>query len=176
MYLLLKVNTFFFFSDVSAARPECSIAPSKRKRRSQSSRQQAESVTGVSDNESSSDSSLSPQSPGKSSEASKQQKSSLNLKAIFAYHFRGRKFKAAAHRKFNRRAAQKKRKKYESTQMPTGRPPLTASPQEQKRRLLDRGFQFPFVEKHYGEKHIPLKMVLGYEVSPVFCGVNIFLV
>ncbi|NXI23633.1 TAF1D polymerase, partial [Sterrhoptilus dennistouni] len=142
---------------------ECSIAPSKQKRRSQSSRQQAESVTGVSDNESSSDSSLSPQSPGKSLEASKQQKSSLNLKAIFAYHFRGRKFKAAAHRKFNHQAARKKRKKYESTHMPTGRPPLTASPQEQKRRLLDRGFQFPFVEKHYGEKHIPLKMVLGYE-------------
>ncbi|NXP34252.1 TAF1D polymerase, partial [Leiothrix lutea] len=142
---------------------ECSIAPSKPNRGSQSSRQQAESATGVSDNESSSDSSLSPQSPGRSLEASKQQKSKLNLKAIFAYHFRGRKFKAAAHRKFNQQARKKKRKKYERTHMPTGRPPLTASPQEQKRRLLDRGFQFPFVEKHYGEKHIPLKMVLGYE-------------
>uniref|UniRef100_A0A8C3TR60 TATA box-binding protein-associated factor RNA polymerase I subunit D n=1 Tax=Catharus ustulatus TaxID=91951 RepID=A0A8C3TR60_CATUS len=127
-------------SDVSAAHPECSIA-SKRKRRSQSSRQQAESVTGVPDNESSSDSSLSPQRPGKS------------LEAIFAYHFRGRKFKKY----------KKKEKKDEGTRMPTGRPPLTASPQEQKRRLLDRGLQFPFVEKHYGEKHIPLKMVLGYE-------------
>uniref|UniRef100_A0A8C3NPA2 TATA box-binding protein-associated factor RNA polymerase I subunit D n=1 Tax=Cyanoderma ruficeps TaxID=181631 RepID=A0A8C3NPA2_9PASS len=149
--------------DVSAARPECSVAPSKQKRRSQSSRQQAKSVTGVPDSESSSDSSLSPQSPGRSLEVPKQQKSKLNLKAIFAYHFRGRKFKAAAHRKFNNRGYKQKRKKYESTQMPTGRPPLTASPQEQKRRLLDRGFQFPFVEKHYGEKHIPLKMVLGYE-------------
>ncbi|NXV10123.1 TAF1D polymerase, partial [Cettia cetti] len=142
---------------------ECSIAPSKRKR-SQSSRQQAECVTGVTDNESSSDSSVSPQSPGKSLEVSKQQKSKFNLKAIFAYHFRGRKFKAAAHRKYKIHARKKKKKKkYESTQIPTGRPPLTASPQEQKRRLLDRGFQFPFVEKHYGEKHIPLKMVLGYE-------------
>uniref|UniRef100_A0A8C5TNJ1 TATA box-binding protein-associated factor RNA polymerase I subunit D n=1 Tax=Malurus cyaneus samueli TaxID=2593467 RepID=A0A8C5TNJ1_9PASS len=153
-------------TDDSTARPECSIAPSKQKRKSQSSRQQAESVTGVSDNESSSDSSLSPQSPGKSSEVSKQQKSKLNLKAIFAYHFRGKKFKAAAHRKFkihSGKKKKKKKKKYESTQMPMGRPPLTASPQEQKRRLLDRGFQFPFVEKHYGEKHIPLKMVLGYE-------------
>lgn len=152
--------------DVSAAHPECSNAPSKRKRTSQSSRQQAESVTGVPDNESSSDSSLSPQRPGKSLEVSKQQKSKLNLKAIFAYHFRGRKFKAAAHRKYKVHAGKnknKKKKKYESTQMPTGRPPLTASPQEQKRRLLDRGFQFPFFEKHYGEKHIPLKMVLGYE-------------
>ncbi|NWT53764.1 TAF1D polymerase, partial [Erythrocercus mccallii] len=143
---------------------ECSITPSKRKRRSQSSRQQAESVTRVPDSESSSDSSLSPQSPGKSLEVSKQQKSKFNLKAIFAYHFRGRKFKAAAHRKYKIHARKnKKKKKKESTQIPTGRPPLTASPQEQKRRLLDRGFQFPFVEKHYGEKHIPLKMVLGYE-------------
>ncbi|NXS81652.1 TAF1D polymerase, partial [Erpornis zantholeuca] len=143
---------------------ECSIAPSKQKRRSQSSKQQAECVTGVPDNESSSDSSLSPRSPGKSLEVSKQQKSKLNLKAIFDYHFRGRKFKAAAHRKYKVRGGKNKtKKKYESTQMPTGRPPLTASPQEQKRRLLDRGFQFPFVEKHYGEKHIPLKMVLDYE-------------
>ncbi|XP_033372026.1 TATA box-binding protein-associated factor RNA polymerase I subunit D [Parus major] len=149
-------------TDVSASYPECSIATSKQKRRSQSSRQQAESVTGVRGDESSSDSSLSPQSPAKSLEGSKQQKSKLNLKAIFAYHFRGRKFKAAAHRKYKIHS-KKKRKKYESTQMPTGRPPLTASPQEQKRRLLDRGFQFPFVEEHYGKKHIPLKMVLGYE-------------
>ncbi|XP_039574489.1 TATA box-binding protein-associated factor RNA polymerase I subunit D [Passer montanus] len=150
-------------SDVSAARPECSTAPSKQKRQSQYSRQQAESVTEVPDNDSSSDSSLSPQSPGKSLEASKQQKSKLNLKAIFAYHFRGRKFRAAAHRRYKKNTWKSKKKKYESTHMPTGRPPLTASPQEQKRRLLDRGFQFPFVEKHYGKKHIPLKMVLGYE-------------
>ncbi|NXN77846.1 TAF1D polymerase, partial [Bombycilla garrulus] len=143
---------------------ECSIAPSKQKSRSSSSRQQAESVTEVIDSESSSDSSLSPRSPGKSLDASKQQRSKLNLEAIFAYHFRGRKFKAAAHRKYKiQTRKRKKKKKCESTQMPTGRPPLTASPQEQKKRLLDRGLQFPFVEKHYGEKHIPLKMVLGYE-------------
>ncbi|NXI89339.1 TAF1D polymerase, partial [Psophia crepitans] len=138
-----------------------SIAPSKQKKRSQRSSQQAESVAEVPDNESS-DSSLSPQSPVKSSETPKQQKSKLNLKAIFAYHFRGKKFKAAAHRKY-KSGSRKKKKKYVSTHMPTGRPPLTASPEEQKRRLLDRGFQFPFVERHYGKKHIPLKMVLGYE-------------
>ncbi|NWI61014.1 TAF1D polymerase, partial [Calyptomena viridis] len=141
---------------------ECSTAPSKQKRRFQSSRQRAESVAQVPDSESSSDCSLSPQSPVKSSEVPKQRKSKFNLKAILAYHFRGKKFKAAAHQKYRIGSAGKK-KKYESTGMPTGRPPLTASPQEQKRRLLDRGFQFPFVEKHYGEKHIPLKMVLGYE-------------
>lgn len=126
------------------------------------------------DNGSSSDSSLSPQSPVKSSETSTKQKSKFNLKAIFAYHFRGKKFKAAAHRKYKCGSGKKKKKKYESTQMPIGRPPLTASPQEQKRRLLHRGFQFPFVEKHYGKKHIPLKMVLGYEVSPLFCRINVF--
>ncbi|XP_009930874.1 TATA box-binding protein-associated factor RNA polymerase I subunit D isoform X3 [Opisthocomus hoazin] len=157
--------------DLSAAsgsnyHSKCSTAPSKQNRRSQPSRQQAESVAAVSDNESSSDSSLSPQSPVKSSETSKKQKSKLNLKAIFAYHFRGRKFRAAAHRKYSGGSG-KKKKKYESTQMPIGRPPLTASPQEQKRRLLDRGVQFPFVEKHYGRKHIPLKMVLGYEQAAV---------
>uniref|UniRef100_A0A663LPH8 TATA box-binding protein-associated factor RNA polymerase I subunit D n=1 Tax=Athene cunicularia TaxID=194338 RepID=A0A663LPH8_ATHCN len=119
------------------------IAPSKRKRRSPSSRQQAESVAGAHDNESSSDSSLAPQSPSK-----------LNLKAIFAYHFRGKKFK-------------KKKKKYESTGRPRGRPRLTASPQERKRRLKDRGFQFPFVEKYYGKKHLPLKKVREYEVTAI---------
>ncbi|NXM70925.1 TAF1D polymerase, partial [Serilophus lunatus] len=142
---------------------ECSTAPSELKRRFQSSRQQAESVAEVSDSESSSESSLSPPSPVKSSEVPKQQKSKLNVKAILAYHFRGKKFKAAAHRKYRIGSGKKKQKKRESTGMPTGRPPLTASPQEQKRRLIDRGFQFPFVEKHYGEKHIPLKMVLSYE-------------
>ncbi|KGL80176.1 TATA box-binding protein-associated factor RNA polymerase I subunit D, partial [Tinamus guttatus] len=134
--------------------------PSKQKVRSRPSKQRAESLAGMSDAESS-DSSLSPASPV-ISETAKQQKSNLNLKAIFAYHFRGKKFKAAAHRKF-RSGSGKRKKKYERTQMPVGRPSLTASPQEQKKRLLDRGFQFPFVEKHYGKKHIPLNMVLGYE-------------
>ncbi|NXN28798.1 TAF1D polymerase, partial [Nycticryphes semicollaris] len=141
---------------------KCSVASSKKKSRSGSSKKQVESVTGEPNNESSSDSSLSPPSPVKSSETSTK-KSKFNLKAILAYHFRGKKFRAAAHRKYKCSSHQKKKRKYESTQMPIGRPPLTASPQEQKRRLLHRGFQFPFVEKHYGKKHIPLKMVLGYE-------------
>ncbi|NXI65353.1 TAF1D polymerase, partial [Anseranas semipalmata] len=140
---------------------KCSIAPSKQKRRLQPSRQQVEAVAEVPDDESS-ESSVSPQSPVKLPETSKDKKSKFNLKAIFAYHFRGKKFKAAAHRKY-RSSSRRRKRKYERTHMPTGRPPLTASPQEQKRRLLDRGFQFPFVEKHYGKKHIPLKMVLGYE-------------
>ncbi|XP_068786602.1 TATA box-binding protein-associated factor RNA polymerase I subunit D isoform X2 [Struthio camelus] len=140
---------------------KCSIAPSKQKMKSRPSRQRAESLAGVPDGESS-DCSLSPPSPVESSKTSKRQKSKLNLKAIFAYHFRGKKFKAAAHRKY-KGGSGKRKKKYESTQMPVGRPPLTASPQEQKKRLLDRGFQFPFVERHYGKQHIPLKMVLGYE-------------
>ncbi|XP_065514300.1 TATA box-binding protein-associated factor RNA polymerase I subunit D [Caloenas nicobarica] len=155
--------------DLSAAggseyHPKSSIAPSKQKKRSLSPGQQAGSVEGVPDSESSSDSSVSHPSPLKSLETSKQQKSKLNLKAIFAYHFRGKKFKAAAHRKFKVVSGKRRKKrKYESTGKPVGRPPLTASPLEQKRRLLDRGFRFPFVEKHYGKKDLPLKMVLGYE-------------
>lgn len=162
---------FFLCSDLPAAggseyHPKSSIAPSKRNKRSRTSGQQAGSVGGVPDSESSSDSSVSHPSPVKSLESSKQQKSKLNLKAIFAYHFRGKKFKAAAHRKFKVVSGKRKKKrKYESTGKPIGRPPLTASPLEQKRRLLDRGFRFPFVEKHYGKKDLPLKMVLGYEVS-----------
>ncbi|NXA37247.1 TAF1D polymerase, partial [Eudromia elegans] len=142
---------------------ESSALPLKQKLRSRPSKQQAESLARESDAESS-DSSLSPEGPVESSKMSK--KSNLNLKAIFAYHFRGKKFKAAAHRKY-KSGSEKRRKKYESTQMPVGRPSLTASPQERKKRLLDRGFQFPFVEKHYGKKHIPLKMVLDYEQAAV---------
>lgn len=177
VYILLKVNIFSFSSNLSAAggseyHPDCSVAPSEQKR-CQSSGQQTEPVAGVPDSESSSDSSLSPQRLVKSQETSEKQKSKLNLKAIFAYHFRGKKFKAAAHRKYKCRSRKRNiKKKCESPRVPMGRRPLTASPQEQRRRLSDRGVQFPFVEEHYGKKHIPLKMVLGYEVSPLFCGIN----
>lgn len=149
--------------------------PSKQKRRSQPSRQQVEDVITVHDDESS-DSSPSPLSPVKLPEPSKEKKSKLNLKAIFAYHFRGRKFKTAAHNNFRSKRRRRKTKtetetktrtRHKHTYMPTRRPPLTASPQEKRERLLHRGVQFPFVEKHYGTKHIPLKMVLNYEVSPV---------
>lgn len=149
--------------------------PSKQKRRSQPSRQQVEDVITVHDDESS-DSSPSPLSPVKLPEPSKEKKSKLNLKAIFAYHFRGRKFKTAAHKNFRSKRRRRKtetetetktRTRHKHTYMPTRRPPLTASPQEKRERLLHRGVQFPFVEKHYGTKHIPLKMVLNYEVSPV---------
>uniref|UniRef100_A0A493SSM2 TATA box-binding protein-associated factor RNA polymerase I subunit D n=1 Tax=Anas platyrhynchos platyrhynchos TaxID=8840 RepID=A0A493SSM2_ANAPP len=147
--------------------------PSKQKRRSQPSRQQVEDVITVHDDESS-DSSPSPLSPVKLPEPSKEKKSKLNLKAIFAYHFRGRKFKTAAHNNFRSKRRRRKTKtetetktktrtRHKHTYMPTRRPPLTASPQEKRERLLHRGVQFPFVEKHYGTKHIPLKMVLNYE-------------
>ncbi|NXG75726.1 TAF1D polymerase, partial [Baryphthengus martii] len=143
---------------------ECSIAPSERKRRSQSLGQQTGSDAGLPDDDSSSDSSLSPQSPVKSSETPEKPKSKLNLQAIFAYHFRGKKFKAAAHRKYRGGSTKRRiREKREGPRKRIGGRPLTASPQERKRRLLDRGFQFPFVQEHYGQKHIPLNMVLGYE-------------
>ncbi|XP_021237754.1 TATA box-binding protein-associated factor RNA polymerase I subunit D isoform X2 [Numida meleagris] len=141
---------------------KCSVTSSKQKRRSQPSRQPVETDAGVPDSESSS-SSLPPQSPVRPSEASKEKKSKLNLKAIFAYHFRGKKFKAAAHRKYRSSGSRKTKTNSERSQRRGGRQPMTASPQERRRRLKDRGFQFPFVEKHYGRKHIPLSMVLSYE-------------
>ncbi|XP_069739520.1 TATA box-binding protein-associated factor RNA polymerase I subunit D [Phaenicophaeus curvirostris] len=156
--------------------PESSTALSKQLR-SQSSKQQAESAVGVLSNDSSSDSSLSPPRPVKVSETSEKPKSKLNLKAIFAYHFRGKRFKAAAHRNFRCGSGKRRRKKnesaevpsYESTRMPlpVGRPPLTASPEEQRRRLQHRGVPFPFVEKYYGKKHIPFRMVLQYEQAAI---------
>lgn len=159
--LVVSSDSEIDLSGVSGS--ECSVAPLRQKRRSQTPRQQTESVAEVSDNESSSDSSLSPHRPVQSLETSQKQKSKLNLKAIFDYHFRGKKFRATAHRKHSIYSRKKKKRKYESRHMPVGRPPLTASPQEQKRRLLDRGLQFPFVKEHYGKKHLPLNMVLGYE-------------
>ncbi|NXY46615.1 TAF1D polymerase, partial [Ceuthmochares aereus] len=153
-----------------------STAPSKQ-RRSESSKQQTESVIGVLSNDSSSDSSLSPSRPVKASETLEKPKSKLNLKAIFAYHFRGKRFKAEAHRKFRSGSGKRRRKKRESTQMPPcestrmplplGRPPLTASPEEQRRRLQHRGVHFPFVQKYYGKKHIPFRMVLRYEQAAI---------
>ncbi|XP_010704403.1 TATA box-binding protein-associated factor RNA polymerase I subunit D [Meleagris gallopavo] len=153
--------------DVSAAsgskhHRKHSAVPSKQKKKSQPSRQQPEADAGVPGSESS-DSSLPTQSPARPPEASQEKKSKLNLKAIFAYHFRGRKFKAAAHRKYRSSGSQKKKGASGCSQRRSGKQPMTASPQERRKRLKDRGFQFPFVEKHYGRKHIPLKMVLSYE-------------
>ncbi|XP_061199617.1 TATA box-binding protein-associated factor RNA polymerase I subunit D [Neopsephotus bourkii] len=156
--------------DVSVAsgsgyHPKCSTAPAKRKKKSESSRQQAEAVAGGPDNESSSDS---PQSPPKPSETPERPKSKFDLKAILDYHFRRKNAKADAWRRHMRGAERKSKKsKYVSTQMPVGRPALTASPQERRRRLLDRGVQFPFFKKHYGKTHIPLRMVLGYEQAAI---------
>ncbi|XP_014372911.1 TATA box-binding protein-associated factor RNA polymerase I subunit D isoform X1 [Alligator sinensis] len=99
---------------------------------------------------------------GKESKSSGLPKSSLDLKAIFAHHFRGKKLKSEANRRFKERK-QRTKKKYESTRRPRRRLLQTMSREERKERLLGRGFQFPFVEKHYGRKHIPLKMVFEYE-------------
>ncbi|NXT84448.1 TAF1D polymerase, partial [Zapornia atra] len=144
---------------------ECSVTSPKQQKTSRPSRQGAESAAGVPDNESS-DSSLSPPSPVKPLEAPKKQKSKYDLKAIFDYHFRRKKCKSPERRKYKRGGWQGRRNNV-STHVRTGRQPLTASPEERKRRRHGRGVQFPFVEKHYGKKDIPLKMVLGYENAAV---------
>ncbi|NXJ09753.1 TAF1D polymerase, partial [Odontophorus gujanensis] len=140
---------------------KCAATPPDRKRL-QPSRQQVEADAGVPDSESS-NSSVPCQSPVRPSEASEEKKSKFNLKAIFAYHFRGKKFKAAAHRKYRSSGSHKTKRPSERSRRRGGRQPMTASPQERMKRLKDRGFQFPFVEQHYGRKHIPLNMVVSYE-------------
>ncbi|OXB58973.1 hypothetical protein ASZ78_004377 [Callipepla squamata] len=126
------------------------------------SRQQAGAAAGVPDSESS-DSSVPCQSPVRPSDTSEEKKSKFNLKAIFAYHFRGKKFKAAAHRKYRSSGSHRAKSRSECARRRGCRQPMTASLQERRKRLKDRGFQFPFVEQHYGRKHIPLNMVVSYE-------------
>ncbi|XP_015707802.1 TATA box-binding protein-associated factor RNA polymerase I subunit D isoform X2 [Coturnix japonica] len=152
--------------DVSAARGskrsrKCTAPSAEQKRRSQPSRKQAGADARVSDGES--PDSLLPESPVRPPEPSQRRKSKLDLKAIFAYHFRGRKFKTAAHRRYRSGVSRKTKRRSEPPKKRGGNRPMTAPPQERRRRLRDPGFQFPFVEKHYGRKHIPVNMVLSYE-------------
>ncbi|XP_074840290.1 TATA box-binding protein-associated factor RNA polymerase I subunit D [Carettochelys insculpta] len=107
----------------------------------------------------STDSSPDPGSPKRLAKSPQHPRSSLNLKAIFDYHRRRKQHRRQAHKKGKEKAKEKSK----STGKPTGRPPLTASKEDQKRRLLDRGFQFPFVEREYGQQHLPMKMILEYE-------------
>ncbi|XP_075775434.1 TATA box-binding protein-associated factor RNA polymerase I subunit D isoform X2 [Pelodiscus sinensis] len=103
-------------------------------------------------------SSLDPRSQSKLATSPEQPSPALNLKASFDCHER-REYKTQAHQRG------KRKKRYKSTGKPVGRPPLTATREEQERRLLDRGFQFPFVEREYGRKHPPMKMILAYEAT-----------
>ncbi|XP_053165905.1 TATA box-binding protein-associated factor RNA polymerase I subunit D [Hemicordylus capensis] len=85
-------------------------------------------------------------------------KPKLDLKALFDYHFRRKSQRRRRSWKLTEEVTRRKRRrKY------TLRPRFRISAEERKRRYRERGLQFPFVEKLYGRKHIPLKMVCRYE-------------
>lgn len=139
--------------------------PSKQNVATQSStRHLAKSSANTLDRDASTDSSSDPSSPFKLAKPSGPSRPTFNLKASFDYHFRRKKYTREAHQRYKEKPKERE-KRYKSTGKPPGRPPLTASQEEQKKRLLDRGFQFSFVEKEYGRKHLPMKMIYEYEVS-----------
>ncbi|XP_070605716.1 TATA box-binding protein-associated factor RNA polymerase I subunit D [Erythrolamprus reginae] len=85
-------------------------------------------------------------------------KPKINLQALFDYHFTRKQHrfrkkwnpterKPSTSRRYTRKWAERRR----------------IPEEEQRRRLKDRGIVFPFVEKYYGRKHLPLKMVREYE-------------
>ncbi|XP_032075808.1 TATA box-binding protein-associated factor RNA polymerase I subunit D isoform X2 [Thamnophis elegans] len=85
-------------------------------------------------------------------------KPKIDLRALFDYHFTRKQHRfrerwkptESKPRKFRRYV----RKGQERHRIPED---------EQKRRMKDRGIVFPFVEKYYGRKHLPLKTVREYE-------------
>ncbi|KAG6921519.1 TATA-box binding protein associated factor, RNA polymerase I subunit D [Chelydra serpentina] len=145
----------------SLFQPECNITLSA----GSSTRHLAKSLANTLDRDTSTDSltdsSPDPGSPFMLAKSPGLSKSALNLKASFDYRLR-RKYRRQAHQRCKEKPKERE-KRYKSTGKPRGRPRLTAPKEEQKKRLLDRGFQFPFVEKEYGRKHLPMKMIFEYE-------------
>ncbi|XP_048468445.1 TATA box-binding protein-associated factor RNA polymerase I subunit D isoform X3 [Rhincodon typus] len=72
-------------------------------------------------------------------------------------------------RKWRRHKKYKNKSVYKRTGRPVGRPRSSITKAEKKRRLKERGLQFPFVQKEYGRKHLPFKMIFAYEQAAL-CG------
>ncbi|XP_072909653.1 uncharacterized protein [Hemitrygon akajei] len=53
--------------------------------------------------------------------------------------------------------------------LPRGRLPASMSAVEKKRKLRERGLEFPFLQKEYGKKDLPFKMIFTYEQAAL-CG------
>ncbi|XP_038670025.1 TATA box-binding protein-associated factor RNA polymerase I subunit D-like [Scyliorhinus canicula] len=72
-----------------------------------------------------------------------------------------------------RRRRRRKRPKvnpiYKKTGRPRGRPCSSTTRAEKRKRLRERGLQFPFVHKEYGRKDLPFKMIFTYEHAAL-CG------
>ncbi|KAJ7320080.1 hypothetical protein JRQ81_019591 [Phrynocephalus forsythii] len=84
-------------------------------------------------------------------------KPKLDLRALFDYHFRRR------HRRKPRRLRERKRTASKQPTKSGKRLRVKLPLEEQRRRYNDRGYQFPFVQKLYRRKDLPLKLVCFYE-------------
>ncbi|XP_067864255.1 uncharacterized protein [Heptranchias perlo] len=72
-----------------------------------------------------------------------------------------------------RRRRRRKRSKnsyvYKKSGRPRGRRRSSITAAEKRKRLKERGLQFPFVQKEYGRKDLPFKMIFTYEQAAL-CG------
>ncbi|XP_039194056.1 TATA box-binding protein-associated factor RNA polymerase I subunit D [Crotalus tigris] len=85
-------------------------------------------------------------------------KPKIDLRALFDYHF------TRKQHRFRKRWTPTERKVSRPHKYDRKWPERHRIPEEeQRRRMKDRGIVFPFVEKYYGRKHLPLKMVREYE-------------
>ncbi|XP_054830623.1 TATA box-binding protein-associated factor RNA polymerase I subunit D [Eublepharis macularius] len=92
-----------------------------------------------------------------SSVKSKLPKPKIDLKALFDYHFRRKQQR-------NRRGPRTEvAAELKNPEPRAKRPRLVVSREERRRRYRERHFQFPFVQKLYRRKHIPLKMECLFE-------------
>ncbi|XP_048413432.1 TATA box-binding protein-associated factor RNA polymerase I subunit D-like isoform X3 [Stegostoma tigrinum] len=72
-------------------------------------------------------------------------------------------------RKWRQHKKYRNKSVYKRTGRPVGRPRSSITKAEKRRRLKERGLQFPFVQKEYGRKHLPFKMIFAYEQAAL-CG------
>ncbi|ETE62952.1 TATA box-binding protein-associated factor RNA polymerase I subunit D, partial [Ophiophagus hannah] len=85
-------------------------------------------------------------------------KPKIDLRALFDYHF------TRKQHRFRKRWNLKETKRNTSRRYARKRPGRHRIPEdEQRKRMKERGIVFPFVERYYGRKHLPLKMVRQYE-------------
>lgn len=84
-------------------------------------------------------------------------KPKLDLRALFDYHSRKREERRRKWLGRARGAGPKRTGSY------TKRFRVKLSKEERRRRYLSRGHEFPFIQKLYGTKHLPLRLVCLYE-------------
>nr|XP_056714833.1 TATA box-binding protein-associated factor RNA polymerase I subunit D [Euleptes europaea] len=91
-------------------------------------------------------------------------KPKLDLKAFFDYRFRRRQQREEQYRKRRLRSPRAEAApKHKSPEPLAKRPRLRVSKAERRRRYRERSPLFPFVQKLYGTKHIPVRMECLFE-------------